>query len=36
MFNWILGAYCFIAVLCEGAWTATKWVVKHVTPAPVR
>jgi hypothetical protein len=35
MVNWILSVYCFVAVVCEGAWHAAKRVVKFFTPAPV-
>jgi hypothetical protein len=29
MWNWIVYCYCFVAVVCGGAWRAAKRVVKH-------
>jgi hypothetical protein len=29
MLNWILYCYCFVAVVCGGAWRAAKRAVKQ-------
>jgi hypothetical protein len=29
MLNWVVYCYCFVAVVCGGAWRAAKRAVKH-------